>query len=64
MKLRLWVKIVITLLIGIVGLLIYKHTGTCGALAQGNKFYLLVCLLEWSYLFFGQIGLLYFVWDN
>ena len=63
LKLRKWVKVVITIILIIIGLLIYSKTGTWGELVQTNQSYLGKLIFSWTWLFFGQTSLLGKVWE-
>lgn len=57
-------KIAITLLLLIVGLVIYMNVGHLGELAQTSEFYLMLCVAAWTWLIFGSMYSLYLVWGN
>lgn len=63
-KLKKWVKVSISLIVGIIGLFIYAKTGILGKLAQDSIIYLLICIMAWIWLFLGQFSLLYFIWEE
>lgn len=63
-KLKKWVKVAISLIVVMVGLLIYAKTGILGQLAQDSIIYLLICITAWIWLFLGQFSLLYFIWKE
>lgn len=63
-KLKKWVKVAISLIVGIIGLFIYAKTGILGQLAQDSIIYLLICIMAWIWLFLGQFSLLYFIWEE
>lgn len=63
-RLKKWAKILISAVIVIIGLFIYAKTGILGELAQDSTIYLLLCITAWIWLLFGQISLLYFIWEE
>ena len=64
LKLKKWVKVVISLIIIEIGILIYSQTGKLGELAQNNAFYLLLCIMSWIWLIFGSAGSMYCIWEK
>lgn len=62
-KLRMWVKVVITLLIIVSGILIYRYLGFLGGVedrtALGNTF----LFVGWFWLLVGQIMMLSLMWE-
>ena len=64
LKLRKWVKVVLTLIIFISAVLVYRDTGYQGALAQTSDFHQGLFFLECGYLFFIQFGLYSLIWEN
>lgn len=63
-KLKKWVKVVLSVIVFLLSVVIYKDTGSAGALAQNNNLWLSICILEWSYLFFIQFLLYKEIWEN
>ena len=62
MKLKRWVKFVLTLIVIHITFFIWKQTGTLGELAQTNRIYLIMCVLSWFYLLIGQILIYEKIW--
>ena len=62
--LKKWVKVVLTIMLVVVCVLVFKHAGVTGALAQTDKSYIGVCVAEWVYLFILQFMLLDSIWSN
>lgn len=62
MKLRKWVKVVLTLITIHLTFFIWRNTGTFGELAQHDKFYLTLCVLSWGYLLIGQVFIYEKIW--
>ena len=63
LKLRKWVKVVLTIILIATSMFTYKQTGILGELAQTSDLYLAldilcICLL------FGQIGAVTALWEN
>lgn len=54
MRLKRWVKVVITVLVIHISFFIWKQTGRLGELAQNDNVYLGLCIASWVYLIFGQ----------
>ena len=63
-KLKKWVKVVLTIILVIICVIVFKHAGVSGALAQTNKNYVSVCFLEWIYLFIVQFMIFIHIWEN
>lgn len=63
-RLKKWVKVVITVLVGVAGIMLWKQAGTVGELAQTSTIFLLLCLLLWFYLIVGQILILKLLWEK
>lgn len=66
MKLRIkkWVKVVLTLITIHLSFFIWKQTGTLGELAQHNNFYLILCIASWFYLIVGQTLIYGKLWEK
>ena len=64
MKLRKWVKIVLTLIVIHLSFFIWKQTGVFGARANSDNVYLVLTLLSWLYLVFGQTLIYKAIWEN
>lgn len=62
MKLKRWVRVVLTLIVIHISFFIWKQTGTLGRLAQTNNIYLIMCVLSWIYLLIGQILIYERIW--
>lgn len=62
LKLKKWVRVVLTLIAIHVSFFIWRNTGTLGSLAQNDKFYLVLCVLSWFYLLAGQIFIYEKIW--
>ena len=62
MRLKKWVKVVLTLLMIHVSFFIWKQTGTLGELAQKDIIYLVLCVLSWIYLLAGQVMIYEKIW--
>lgn len=62
MKLRTGAKVVLTLLILILGMVIYLNVSYWGFLAMNNIFYLFISIISWFWLIVGQIALLGKIW--
>lgn len=66
MKLRMkrWVKIVLTLITIHISFFIWKQTGTLGELAQKDMFYTVLCVASWFYLIVGQTLIYGKLWEK
>lgn len=64
LKLKRWVKVVLSLLILGVWVLIYNQTGKLGELAQTSNIYLALCVAAWTWLIFGSLSSIYYIWEN
>lgn len=62
MKLKKWVRVVLTLITIHLSFFIWRNTGTLGELAQHDKFYMILCMLSWAYLLAGQIMIYEKIW--
>lgn len=62
LKLKKWVRVVLTLITIHLSFFIWKNTGTLGSLAQHDKFYLALCLMSWGYLLIGQVFIYEAIW--
>lgn len=62
-KLRKWVKIVISAIIIIIGVVIYHYLAKLGAYASENTMSSIFICLGWFWLVFGQISMLYAIWE-
>ena len=64
LRLKRWVKVVLTIFMLVGSVIIYNHTGKIGSLAVKNNFYATLIIVEWSWLIIGQSMLLFFMWEN
>lgn len=64
MRLKRWVKVVITILVIHISFFIWKQTGILGELAQSSTSYLLLCIASWVYLVFGQVFVYEKIWSK
>lgn len=62
MRLKRWVKVVITLIVIHISFFIWKQTGRLGDMAQKDIFYLILCVLSWFYLIIGQVLIYEKIW--
>ena len=63
-KLKKWVKVAITLIIILLGIIIHRYLYINGSLANENTISSMFILLGWFWLVFGQIMVLYVMWEN
>ncbi len=63
-KLKKWVRVVITLVIIVLGILIYRYLYFNGALAGKTSKDSIIILLGWFWLVIGQITVLYAIWES
>lgn len=63
MRLKRWVKVLLSLIVIITGFFIWKQTGVLGELAQKDTFYLVLCILSWLYLIVGQTLIYESIWQ-
>lgn len=63
-KLKSWVKVVLSLLMVVTGVTIYRYLGFLGATRSENGYASIFILLGWFWLLAGQIMMLYFMWEN
>lgn len=63
-KLRMWVKVVITLILILVGIELYHILGIKGAYASKNTLGSIFICLGWFWLVAGQIMVLYVMWEK
>lgn len=64
MKLKRWVKVLITLITIITGIIVYLELKDLGANATTNQLAGTLCILGWGYLIFGQLSLLIALWEE
>ena len=62
MRLKRWVRVLITLLVIHISFFIWKQTGSLGSLAQTSNTYLVLCILSWFYLLIGQVFIYEQIW--
>lgn len=62
MKLRKWVKIVLTILILMLSLVVYIKLDYWGFLARSSNFYMLVSIIGWFWLIVGQMVVYARIW--
>lgn len=62
MRLKRWVRVVITLIVIHISFFIWKQTGRLGDMAQKDTFYLILCVLSWFYLIIGQVLIYEKIW--
>ena len=62
LKLKNWVRVVLSLILIHIGFFIWKQTGRIGELAQESCLYLGICMLTWFYLLVGQIFIYKKIW--
>ncbi len=63
LKLKRWVKVIITGLIIGAGVVIYSGLKTLGSEASTSDFAGTLCIVGWFYLVFGQLGILVCIWE-
>lgn len=63
-KLKSGVKVVITLILILVGFIIYHYLGIKGAYIGENRLTNIFIYLGWFWLIVGQIIVLYVMWEN
>lgn len=63
MKLKKWVKYVLTIIVMLISIVIYTKTGELGRLAQSSVKYQAICVLAWSWLLLGQIMVYMKIWE-
>lgn len=63
LKLKRWVRFLITALVIGAGIVIYSGLKTLGSEATTTNFAGTLCIVGWFYLVFGQIGILICLWE-
>lgn len=63
-KLRMWVKVVITLTLISLGIILYHYLGVLGAYTNETILTKVFVLLGWIWLLIGQIIVLYVLWES
>lgn len=64
LKLKKWVKVVITLILLVIGITVYAGLGNIGSDAVSSQVSGFLCGLGWGYLIFGQTLILANLWEN
>lgn len=64
MRLRRWVKVVLTILVIHISFFIWKQTGRLGTLSKTSDLYLGLCIASWIYLLIGQALIYAAIWEN
>jgi len=62
MRLKRWVRVVITLIVIHISFFVWKQEGIISGLAQNDDFYLVLCVLGWIYLTIGQMLIYEKIW--
>ena len=64
MRLRKWVKVVLTIIVIHLSFFIWKQTGIIGNRAETSRLYLGLCMASWFYLIIGQTLIYAAIWGN
>ena len=64
LRMKRWVKVVITLILIHISFFIWKQTGTLGNLAQHDKGYLVLTIGAWLYITLGQAMIYKKLWEK
>ena len=64
LRMKRWVKVVITILLIHLSFYIWKQTGILGELAQRNSIYLVLSVMSWIYLLIGQAMIYCKIWEK
>ena len=64
LKLKRWVKVVITLILVSVGVIIYSGLKSIGSEASTNQIANILCITGWTYLVFVQIIIIAGLWEE
>ena len=64
MRLKRWVRVVITLIVIHISFFIWKQIGRLGELAQKDTLYLILCVASWFYLIIGQTLIYEKIWQQ
>lgn len=64
LRMKRWVKVVITLILIHINFFIWKQTGTLGMLAQHDKGYLVLTIGAWLYITLGQAMIYKKLWEK
>lgn len=62
-QLRKWVKVVSTILLMVIGMIVYRLSWVIGELALENHTFEILNILVWLYLLFGQFAIAYMMWE-
>lgn len=63
-KLKKWVKVVLTTGILAFSAFLYSNINDLGIMAQYNDFYAIICMSCWTWIVFGQIALIEYLWEE
>lgn len=63
-RMRRWVKVAVTLVLIHLSFFIWRQTGTLGSLAQHDNGYLILTIMSWLYLTFGQAMIYKSLWER
>ena len=63
MKMRKWLRILVSVFLIIIGIQLYYDLSLLGS-QQNSLFDEMILILGWIWLLFGQIGILYLLWEN
>lgn len=64
LRLKRWVKVLITIIVIALGVVIYSKLGDIGSEANTNQIASILCITGWSYLVFVQILVLSGIWES
>lgn len=64
LRMKRWVKVVITLILIHISFFIWRQTGTLGMLAQHDKGYLVLTIGAWLYITLGQAIIYKKLWEK
>lgn len=64
LKLKRWVKTVITATVILIGIVIYSGVKALGGDANNSQIASVLCITGWTYLVFGQIVILSGLWED
>lgn len=62
LRLKKWVRVVLTLITIHLSFFIWKQMGYVGSLSQQSDIYLVLCVLGWFYLIVGQVLIYEQIW--
>lgn len=63
LKLRKWVKVVLTIMLIVLSNVIYINLGNWGEMAQTNKFYEMITCLGWAWMM-AQVFVYSAIWEK